>query len=109
MRARSTLYALFAENIIGMMRSQVVFNRCLMTISVQAPRVPSKSISDMVVETNIIAKKFSERGWPILAFLDTHEPDKPEVPYPPHCIVGTGEENLVSGILDKTIHNHGYM
>jgi nicotinamidase-related amidase len=32
---------------------------------------------------------------PILAFLDTHEPGKPEPPYPPHCEIGTGEENLV--------------
>ena len=27
-----------------------------------------------------------------LCFLDTHEPDIPEPPYPPHCIKGTGEE-----------------
>lgn len=29
-----------------------------------------------------------------LCFLDTHEPDIPEPPYPPHCIVGTGEEQI---------------
>ncbi|MDP6786567.1 MAG: isochorismatase family protein [Rhodospirillales bacterium] len=29
------------------------------------------------------------------AFLDTHEPGKPEPPYPPHCGAGTGEEELV--------------
>ncbi|KAL3698704.1 hypothetical protein R1sor_012780 [Riccia sorocarpa] len=60
-----------------------------------APRVPSKPISDMVNETSAVAKKFSERGLPILALLDTHEPDKPEPPYPPHCIRGSGEEKLV--------------
>ena len=27
-----------------------------------------------------------------LCFLDTHEPDIPEPPYPPHCIKGTGED-----------------
>jgi len=27
-----------------------------------------------------------------LVFLDTHQPDIPEPPYPPHSIVGTGEE-----------------
>ena len=27
-----------------------------------------------------------------LCFLDTHQPDIPEPPYPPHCIIGTGEE-----------------
>ena len=29
-----------------------------------------------------------------LCFLDTHEPDIPEPPYPPHCIKGTGEEEI---------------
>ena len=29
-----------------------------------------------------------------LCFLDTHEPDIPEPPYPPHCIKGTGEEQI---------------
>ncbi|BBN03810.1 hypothetical protein MPTK1_2g26560 [Marchantia polymorpha subsp. ruderalis] len=83
---------------VGLVIIDEVNGFCTVGAGNLAPRVPSKSISDMVVETNIIAKKFSERGWPILAFLDTHEPDKPEVPYPPHCIVGTGEENLVSDL-----------
>jgi nicotinamidase-related amidase len=34
----------------------------------------------------------------VLAFLDTHEPGKPEPPYPPHCERGTGEENLVPAL-----------
>ncbi len=29
-----------------------------------------------------------------LCFLDTHQPDIPEPPYPPHCVVGTGEEEI---------------
>ncbi|MEE2788161.1 MAG: isochorismatase family protein [Myxococcota bacterium] len=29
-----------------------------------------------------------------LCFLDTHEPDIPEPPYPPHCIKGTGEDAI---------------
>lgn len=29
-----------------------------------------------------------------LCFLDTHEPDIPEPPYPPHGIKGTGEEDM---------------
>lgn len=28
----------------------------------------------------------------VLIFLDTHTADIPEPPYPPHCVVGTGEE-----------------
>ena len=51
----------------------------------------------MVEETDRLARRFVERGWPVLAFLDTHEPGKPEPPYPPHCERGTGEENLVPG------------
>ena len=29
-----------------------------------------------------------------LCFLDTHHPDVPEPPYPPHGIIGTGEEEM---------------
>lgn len=60
-----------------------------------APRVANAQVSRMIDEANRIARRFSERRWPILAFLDTHEPGKPEPPYPPHCERGTGEENLV--------------
>ena len=49
----------------------------------------------MVEETDRLARDFSEGARPILAFLDTHVPGKPEPPYPPHCERGTGEENLV--------------
>src|SRR3546814_9060978 len=49
----------------------------------------------MVEETARLARGFSGQGWPILAFLDTHVPGKPEPPYPPHCEAGTGEEDLV--------------
>lgn len=30
----------------------------------------------------------------VLCFLDTHEPDIPEPPYPPHGVKGTGEEEI---------------
>ena len=39
-----------------------------------------------------------------LCFLDTHEPDIPEPPYPPHCIKGTGEELMdpdLTWLLDE--------
>ena len=49
----------------------------------------------MVAETDRLARSFSENGWPILAYLNTHEPGKPEPPYSPHCELGTGEEELV--------------
>ncbi|MEX2647453.1 MAG: isochorismatase family protein [Alphaproteobacteria bacterium] len=60
-----------------------------------APPVPNAQVSRMVEETDRLARAFTQRGWRILAFLDTHVPGKPEPPYPPHCEAGTGEENLV--------------
>jgi nicotinamidase-related amidase len=60
-----------------------------------APPAEDSSIRRMVAETDRLARDFSTRHWPILAFLDTHEPGKPEPPYPPHCEAGTGHEHLV--------------
>ncbi|WP_293948270.1 isochorismatase family protein [Sneathiella sp.] len=60
-----------------------------------APPAPNEQVSVMVEETVHLARHFSAQGWPILAFLDTHTPGKPEPPYPPHCEAGTGEEELV--------------
>ena len=60
-----------------------------------APPAPNAQVTQMVEETNRLARAFSEQKRPILAFLDTHVPGKPEPPYPPHCEAGTGEENLV--------------
>lgn len=51
----------------------------------------------MVDESVRLARVFSEKKWPIFAFLDSHHPDIPEPPYPPHCIVGTDEARLVPG------------
>ena len=60
-----------------------------------APPEDNPQVRRMVAETDRLARSFSQRKWPILAFLDTHVPGKPEPPYPPHCEAGTGEENLV--------------
>lgn len=60
-----------------------------------APPAPNEQVSTMVSETVTLARHFTAEGWPILAFLDTHIPGKPEPPYPPHCEAGTGEEELV--------------
>ncbi len=60
-----------------------------------APATPNEQVSRMVAETDSLAHAFLDRGLPVLAFLDTHEPGKPEPPYPPHCERGTGEEELV--------------
>jgi nicotinamidase-related amidase len=60
-----------------------------------APPAPNQQVSVMVNETDALARAFADRDIPIAAFLDTHEPGKPEPPYPQHCEAGTGEENLV--------------
>ncbi len=49
-----------------------------------APPAPDAQIAAMVERTDRLARAFAELRWPILAFLDTHEPGKPEPPYPPH-------------------------
>ena len=60
-----------------------------------APPVPNAQVSKMVEETDRLARFFTKKSWPILAFLDTHIPGKSEPPYPPHCEAGTGEDELV--------------
>ncbi|PNY17178.1 putative isochorismatase family protein pncA [Trifolium pratense] len=50
----------------------------------------------MINESTRLAKLFCEKKLPVMAFLDSHQPNKPEDPYPPHCIAGTHESNLVS-------------
>ncbi|XP_015957147.1 nicotinamidase 1 [Arachis duranensis] len=63
------------------------------------PFQPDKQISGMVDATVRLSKVFAQKNWPILAFLDNHHPDIPEPPYPPHCIAGTHEANLVPELL----------
>lgn len=63
-----------------------------------APRAPDPAVDRMISETDRLARAFAARGWPILAFLDSHPPGIPEPPYPPHCEIGTGEENLVPAL-----------
>jgi len=53
----------------------------------------------MVEESAKLAREFCDRKWPVLAFIDSHHPDIPERPYPPHCIIGTEESELVPGIV----------
>ena len=63
-----------------------------------APPAENPQVTRMIEETDRLAREFRSQGWPILAFLDTHEPGKPEPPYPPHCERGTGEEELVPAL-----------
>ena len=63
-----------------------------------APPAPDARVDAMVWETDSLARRFVEEKRPILAFLDTHVPGKPEPPYPAHCEIGTGEENLIPAL-----------
>jgi len=83
------------EGETGLVIVDVVNGFCTVGAGNLAPKAPDRQISDMVTATERLARRFIERRWPVLAFLDTHEPDRPEPPYPPHCVRGTGEENLV--------------
>jgi nicotinamidase-related amidase len=60
-----------------------------------APQAHDPQVALMIVETDRLARRFAAEKRAILAFLDTHEPGKPEFPYPLHCEAGSGEEHLV--------------
>ncbi len=63
-----------------------------------APPEPNDQVDRMIAETVSLARSFAARDRPIAAFLDSHEPGKPEPPYPPHCEIGTGQEDLVPAL-----------
>ncbi|XP_023735550.1 nicotinamidase 1 [Lactuca sativa] len=82
----------------GLVLVDIVNGFCTVGAGNLAPRVPDKQISGMVDESIQLAKVFCEKKWPVFAFLDSHHPDVLEPPYPPHCIIGTDESNLVPGL-----------
>ena len=61
-----------------------------------APPGEDADVARMVAETDRLAKRFAASKRPIFAFLDSHEPGKPEPPYPPHCERGSGEDEFVA-------------
>ncbi|MFP5513937.1 MAG: isochorismatase family protein [Alphaproteobacteria bacterium] len=64
-----------------------------------APPAANAQVTRMIAEIDRTDRLFIEAGYPIAVFLDTHEPSKPEYPYPPHCEAGTGEEDLVDELV----------
>ena len=79
----------------GLVIVDEVHGFCTVGCGPLAPASPNAQVDRMVTETVGLARRFEAEGWPTLAFLDTHVPGKPEPPYPPHCEIGTGQENLV--------------
>ena len=87
-------YAL-REGPVGLVVVDEVNGFCTVGAGNLAPPAPDAQIAAMVLATADLARRFAASRRPILAFLDTHQPGRPEPPYPPHCERGTGEENLV--------------
>ncbi len=79
----------------GLIVVDVVNGFCTVGYGSAAPTEPNPPIAKMVEESARLAKAFTQKGFPVLAFLDIHEPGKPEPPYPVHCERGSGEEELV--------------
>ena len=88
----------------GLVVVDVINGFCTVGCGYLAPQEPNEQIATMVSESDRLARTFVERGLPVLAFLDTHQPGKPEPPYPPHCEKGTGEEELVPEL--KWLHDN---
>ncbi|XVE83056.1 hypothetical protein DITRI_Ditri16bG0056500 [Diplodiscus trichospermus] len=82
----------------GLVLVDVVNGFCTIGAGNLAPMQPDKQISDMVEKSVRLARLFCEKKWPIFAFIDSHHPDIPEPPYPPHCISGTDEARLVPAL-----------
>ena len=80
---------------VGLVIVDEVNGFCTVGAGALAPQQHDPQIERMIQETDRLAKRFAAQKRPIMAFLDTHEPGKPEFPYPLHCEAGTGEENLV--------------
>ncbi|MED6131827.1 NiCoT heavy metal ion transporter Nic1 [Stylosanthes scabra] len=83
----------------GLVLVDLVNGFCTVGSGNLAPRQLDKQISRMVDESVRLSKVFAHKNWPIFAFLDSHHPDIPEPPYPPHCIAGTQEAELVPDLL----------
>ncbi|KAD7478597.1 hypothetical protein E3N88_01733 [Mikania micrantha] len=83
----------------GLVLVDIVNGFCTVGAGLMAPTAPDKQISRMVDESVQLAKIFCDKKWPVFAFLDTHHPDIPEPPYPPHCIEGTDEANFVPALV----------
>ncbi|KAF2294219.1 hypothetical protein GH714_008388 [Hevea brasiliensis] len=86
------------DGVTGLVLVDIINGFCTVGAGNLAPREPNRQISGMINESATLAREFCEKNWPVLAFLDSHHPNKPEEPYPPHCISGTDESNLVPAL-----------
>lgn len=82
----------------GLVLVDIINGFCTVGAGNLAPREPNRQMSEMIAESARLARVFCDKNLPVLAFLDSHHPDKLEHPYPPHCINGTHESNLVPAL-----------
>lgn len=88
-----------SENLrYGLVLVDIINGFCTVGAGPLAPAEHNRQISEMIKEADKLAKLFSEKNWPIMAFLDSHHPDVPEYPYPPHCLAGSEESKLVPAL-----------
>ncbi|KAJ4950603.1 hypothetical protein NE237_027435 [Protea cynaroides] len=88
-----------SEDVVtGLVLVDVINGFCTGGAGNLAPREPNKQISGMLDEAVNLARVFCEKKWPVMAFLDSHHPDKLEHPYPAHCLIGSEESNLVPAL-----------
>ncbi|KAF3435097.1 hypothetical protein FNV43_RR22184 [Rhamnella rubrinervis] len=86
------------DAVTGLALVDIINGFCTVGAGNLAPREPNRQISGMISESEGLARLFCQKKWPVMAFLDSHQPNKPEDPYPPHCIAGTDESNLVPAL-----------
>ncbi|KAJ4825338.1 NiCoT heavy metal ion transporter Nic1 [Turnera subulata] len=91
----------------GLVLVDIVNGFCTVGAGNLAPTQPNNQISEMVAESVRVARIFCEKKWPVFAFIDSHHPDVPEPPYPPHCIAGTQEAELVPGRYSTPVSRMG--
>ncbi|XP_029118327.1 nicotinamidase 1 [Elaeis guineensis] len=83
---------------VGLVLVDILNGFCTVGAGNLAPTEPNRQILTMIEEAARLSKVFCERKWPVFVFLDSHHPNKPEPPYPPHCLIGSGEEDLVPAL-----------
>ncbi|XP_057421747.1 nicotinamidase 1-like [Lotus japonicus] len=86
------------DTVNGLVLVDIINGFCTVGAGNLAPRESNRQISEMINESARLARLFCEKNLPVMAFLDSHHPNKPEDPYPPHCIAGTDESNLVPAL-----------
>lgn len=88
----------------GLVIIDVVNGFCTPGCGPLAPPAPDYAVEKMVSETEELAGRFVATNLPVLISLDSHDPAKPEPPYPPHCLQGTGDDQLVPALQWLAAH-----